>query len=530
MTHWPTRRVRLHVERLFLQTPGPHAGQPLGAAPAAGGAGGPAAGRGPGHAAVAVPGAAASPAPAGPRESPQVARPTELRLEDLTHCFQGITPALIATCSSAGEPNVTYLSQVYLAAPGHVALSRQFFNKTQQNLAENPYAAVHFYDPVTLEAYELELRYLRSEMTGPLFDTMAARIQVIASHTGMAGVFRLLSADVFAVLGLRRIAEYLQPRTGGEPPVPASPGRLGELRSLQVVSDRISRAACLEELLGGALGALAEALGFEHSMVLLLEEQRGRLIAIHGHGYGEGGAGAEVPLGAGVIGTAAERRRMVKVTGIGAELRYGRAVREQLAQGGASLLPEIPLPGLPDAQAQLALPLLCGGRLVGVLAFESRDPMAFDEWDEAFLQILANQIALGIDRMQDGYEDEGPGPGAVPAPPAASRRSRTFVFYRNDDCVFVDGEYLVRGVPGLILWKLLRQHRDDARGEFTNRELRLDPGLRLPPVKDNLESRLILLRKRLQEKCPDVALVPVARGRFALRVGCAYELVERASG
>lgn len=457
------------------------------------------------------------------------------RLEDLGRCFQGVMPALIGTCSRGGEPNVTYLSQVYYVDPSHVALSCQFFNKTRRNVAENPYATVVVHDPITFEAWHLRLRFVRAETAGPLFDTMATRIQVIASHTGMAGVFRLISADVYEVLSLVPCPGFLSPADpvlDAVPGPPPSTGPLTELRGLQVVSERVARAVDLETLLGGALTALDELFGFSSSMVLLHDEGARRLFTVASRGYGDAGLGAEVVIGVGVIGAAAERRSLVRVSGIGTELRYGRAIRERTTECGGSgrVGDEVPLPGLSDAQAQLALPLVAGDRLVGVLAVESRDPLCFDDWDEAFLQIVGNQIALGIDRMQD---DDGEGSARVRAtprvPPDAppGRRRRLFTFYANDDCVFVDGEYLVRNLPGRILWKLLREHQASGRTEFTNRELRLDSSLGLPALKDNLESRLILLRKRLAEKCPNLRLVPVARGRFALQLDCTPDLIEK---
>src|SRR4051812_8392914 len=122
-----------------------------------------------------------------------------VNLSDLSRCFQGIVPSVIATCDAGGTPNITYLSQVYMVDERHVALSRQFFNKTQRNLEENPLACLEMVDPLTLQAYRLRLTFLRSEKSGPLFEQMSMRIEAIAAHTGMTGIFELIGSDIFEV-------------------------------------------------------------------------------------------------------------------------------------------------------------------------------------------------------------------------------------------------------------------------------------------------------------------------------------------
>ncbi len=465
-----------------------------------------------------------------------------MKLSDLPkRCFQGINPSIIATSDANGLPNVTYLSQVVYLDEGRVALSCQFFNKTKQNVLANPKAALQLLDPVTLDAYDIVVRYDHAESEGPLFEAMSRRIDAIASHTGMAGVFKLLSADVYLVVRVERVSGFMAPppETAPEEPASAPPAWRSEIHGLQLVSQRMARAKDLESLLATTLESLEEAFGFAHGMVLLPDETGQRLFAIASRGYGDGGIGAEVGIGEGLIGTVARERCVLRVAGVGSELRYGRAIRASVhrAGGARSLSPEIPLPGLVDAQSQLALPLVVSDRLVGVIAVESRSPGMFEEWHEPYLEIIATQVALAIENMirrerdaeaavaPEAPRDDGR-PSAVGRSASSGERTRRFRFYRHDDCVFVDDEYLIRNLPGRILWKILKTHAATGRVDFANRELRLDPSLGLPAIRDNLESRLVLLRKRLEQKCPDIALVSSGRGLFRLETGGPFILEE----
>jgi adenylate cyclase len=128
-----------------------------------------------------------------------------LRLADIAACFEGIIPAEIATASADGVPNVTNLSRVHLLDDERVVLSNQFFSKTVRNLAVNPYGCVVVIDPITYDSYKLLVQYERTERRGPIFERLRRDVDAIAALTGMEGVFKLRSADVYRVLELELV-------------------------------------------------------------------------------------------------------------------------------------------------------------------------------------------------------------------------------------------------------------------------------------------------------------------------------------
>ncbi len=182
--------------------------------------------------------------------------------------------------------------------------------------------------------------------------------------------------------------------------------RTNNVRIIQQISSEITSTLDLGEVLAIVLGAMERVLGFRHSMLLLAEPAGDALAVVATRGYAEPspdpGRTARVRIGEGVIGVVAERRVPMRVGNIGASVRYLQAIRARMQAAGQGPSGESPagLPGLPDAQSQLALPLLVKDRLVGVLAVESARPNAFDELDEVLLRIISHQAATAIDNAR----------------------------------------------------------------------------------------------------------------------------------
>lgn len=440
-------------------------------------------------------------------------------LGDIRACLEGAIPGVMATCAADGTPNIAYISQVFYVDERHVALSFQFFNKTRQNILANPVATVLVLHPFTSAFYRLHIRYLRTETEGPLFEGMKAQLAGIASHSGMAGVFRLLGSDVYEVREIESVA--------GDP-LPAPPPRSGLLSAVRRGSERLSRCTALDELLNAALATLTDFLGVRHAMVLMLDGASQRLYTVASCGYATSGVGSEIAMGDGVIGVAARERTPVRIMHMTNAYLYSRAMRSSLEANvpDLGLQTDIPYPGLAEPHSQLAVPILSAGRLLGVLFAESPQELQFSYEDEDALVAIAGHLGAAMDLMQASTEAAEATAAAPQAPVAASGAPLQLRRFGANDSVFINDTYLIKGVAGAIFWKLLRDFAQQGRTEFSNRELRLDPAIRLPDVSDNLEARLVLLQRRLVEHGPHIRIEKTGRGRFRVVVLRPVELVD----
>lgn len=447
----------------------------------------------------------------------------DLPLHELRECFEGVIPSPVATLDADGLPNVTYLSQVHYVDETHVALSNQFLSKTAANVQATGRASILAVSGRTGEQFRLDLEFDQSLATGEVFERMAAQLQAIATQHGMADVMALRSAELYRVARVRRVPNPL----GADPPPRLGPvfegGRLSKAARL---AGAIAAEVDADAMIDRALSGLIDDFGFEAAMILSLDETAGRLTALASRGFPTGGAGAEVALGEGAIGIAGAAGRPVRLSDMS---RGRRMVAAILAGETEAAARTIPLPGLTAANSQLAVPMISRGATRGVLFVESTERFLFQGADEDALTLIADQLAAGLRLAEIEAADVAPAPALQMADGGSDAGAAFQVkYYLHDDSLFIDGDYLIKGVPGRLLMHFLAAYARNGRRDFTNREIRLEPSLRLPGLKDNLETRLILLRRRLEEKAAPVRLARPGRGQIRLELTGApsLEIVE----
>ena len=434
-------------------------------------------------------------------------------LSTIRDSFEGVIPSLIATTDSDGMPNITSLSHVYYVDERHVALSNQYFSKTAANVAANGLATVMVVDGYNGNQHILDLVFESSRSDGDVFDRVCAHLDVMSAEQGMDTIMKLRAVDIYRVEDCRLVmaANPLE-----QAPEKSASAVRDHLQWTEILTARLTAETDIEQMLDRALEGLAALFGYSHAMVLLPDTERMQLTTIASHGYDRYGIGSEIPFGQGTIGKAAATRLPVRISDMSRGRRYVQAVKAMSGMDEAIALPAISSP-----VSQLAVPMIAQRRLMGVLFVESDTAFAFRHKDEEALLVIARQLALAL-MLADPGRDRSERPPAPTAPPAAAPTTDAggvkIRYYRRDGSVFVDGDYLIRGVPGRLLKHCLDAYLATGQRDFTNREIRRDPGLLLPDFKDNLETRLILLRRRLEEKGGPIRLVRADRGRLRLDI------------
>ena len=167
-----------------------------------------------------------------------------------------------------------------------------------------------------------------------------------------------------------------------------------EVEFILQISAEINSSQDMDHIAARLLTSMDEVFGFQYSMILLLEEGTDILRVVATHGYEQRGIGSTMKVGQGVIGVVAQKKRLLRMSGMQTQQRYlQRATLSAKEMAGET---DIPLPTLSKAQSQIAIPMMSKEDLVGVLSVESRGLTFLNKQDEVLVSILANQAAIAF--------------------------------------------------------------------------------------------------------------------------------------
>lgn len=151
------------------------------------------------------------------------------------------------------------------------------------------------------------------------------------------------------------------------------------LRKLQRVTDAALANLSVDELLDELLIRVREALGTDTAAILLLDEDRGQLVARAAKGLEEEvREGVRIPVGTGFAGTIAATGKPVSIY----EVDHQNVANPILRRKGVRSL--------------LGVPLVAQGRSLGVLHVGTLTKRRFTPDDEELLQLVGDRVALAL--------------------------------------------------------------------------------------------------------------------------------------
>jgi sigma-B regulation protein RsbU (phosphoserine phosphatase) len=147
------------------------------------------------------------------------------------------------------------------------------------------------------------------------------------------------------------------------------------------VSRVTSETLDLAEQLSAIASIVKEVVPYDVFAILLYSERTHALTIRHAIGHREEVVRSlAIPLGEGIVGTAAARREPVLVEDVSQDPRY--------------------LNALDAVRSELAVPMTARGKLVGVLDVQSTRVKAYGEQDRSMLSLIASRVASSIENAR----------------------------------------------------------------------------------------------------------------------------------
>ena len=165
--------------------------------------------------------------------------------------------------------------------------------------------------------------------------------------------------------------------------------RTRQLQAASAVAQNAATIRDLDQLLSRATELISENFGYYHTGIFLIDANKenavlraanspgGKQMLARGHKLN-----ITTDIATSIVGFVANTHQPRLASSVGADAVHFKNLY------------------LPDTRSEMALPLVVGDRLWGILDMQSASEAAFTEGDIAVLQILANQIAIAIENAQ----------------------------------------------------------------------------------------------------------------------------------